>query len=160
MGTLQNTRKAAIRLSEDKVSGFAFWPVWVVHFHWKLLLTEIQILQLLPLKQLQRQRGFGGKEGKGQTEIDYTSLSTHQPTQHYKNMDLHYVNKKEQKKKLSIQEESIPPKDTKQRGRYLENWLRFSHSSLSVNTVYNVYKITAQVMNGTQWASQSGVSSG
>lgn len=37
---------------------------------------------------------------------------------------------------------------------------RFSHSSLPVNTVYNVYKITAQVMNGTQWASQSGVSSG
>lgn len=67
---------------------------------------------------------------------------------------------KRTKKKLSIQEESIPPKDTKQRGRYLENWLRFSHSSLSVNTVYNVYKITAQVMNGTQWASQSGVSSG
>lgn len=97
------------------------------------------------------QRGFGGKEGKGQTEIDYTSLSTHQPTQHYRNMDLHYMNKKE---------ESIPPKDTKQRGGYLENWLKFSHSSLPVNTVYNVYKITAQVMNGTQWASQSGVSSG
>lgn len=43
------------------------------------------------------QRGFGGKEGKGQTEIDYTSLSTHQPTQHYENMDLHYINKKKQK---------------------------------------------------------------
>lgn len=30
--------------------------MWVVHFHCKLLLSEIQILQLLPLKQLQREQ--------------------------------------------------------------------------------------------------------
>lgn len=76
-GTLQKQGKDPLRSVKIDEEVCFLWPVWVVYFHGKFLLAEIQILQLLPLKQLQREFG---RRGEGR---HYTSLKTQHRATNY-----------------------------------------------------------------------------